>query len=151
MRNKLWRSEIKTIFNTTIIPHWIVVKKKTSKMLWIFVVTVWRRSASLWAAARRVNVLVWRCSAQLVVRAKCHRFSWADAGALLPPWGADGDSGQAWETFCFQDCSSPTENANAIHYWAQLGISMLFRERAWAIFKAETRPPAQYKTGRIFR
>ena len=46
---------------------------------------VWRRSAAPWAAARRgVDVSVLRLSAQLVVRAKCHCFSWDDAGALSP-------------------------------------------------------------------
>lgn len=93
---------MKNIFNSTTIPRWIVVLKNTC-LPWIFsifVLTVWRRSASIWATARMGDVLVWHCSARLVVRAKCHCFSWADAVALLPPRGIDGDSSQAWETFC---------------------------------------------------
>lgn len=141
---------MKNTFNRATISHWDVVwKKKKTSLLWIsstvfFSITGCRRSASLWAAATRGDVLVWHCSAQPVVRAKCHR----SAGLMLAPRCLPGGlmeiQPKLWRHFCFPDCSSPTYNTVPIHNWTQLGIGILNGERARAILKAKALncPPA---------
>lgn len=52
-------------------------------------------------------------------KAKCHHFGRADAGILLPPWGVERDSGQAWHILLLRVLFSE-ESTSGIQYRAQM-------------------------------